>query len=155
MLSGPGLVNIYNYLLSDKHTSVHSDSEDKTIQPSVDNILRGVSRETSPARLIQGVIDHDPTCQHALDLFIECLASHLRLTSLHLLPTGGLYICGGIPCRPAVLARIRELMSPGLFLDDRVMGEFIGDLVSLHVILNDDVGLLGARIRAQRLLSSA
>ena len=71
---------------------------------------------------------------------------------MQLLPTGGLYICGGIPCRDVVLNRIRELFSPGMFVDDMVMGEYLEKNVSLHVVKNPDIGLMGAKVRAVRLL---
>ena len=84
---------------------------------------------------------------------MQCLACHLRLTALQLLPTGGLYICGGIPCRDIVIDVIKKMLSPGLFVDDMVMGEFIQQQISLHVVLNSDCGLLGAKVRALRLLN--
>ena len=45
-----------------------------------------------------------------------------------------------------------EMLAPGLFVQDPVMGEFIGENIPLWIISNDDVGLLGARVRAERLL---
>ena len=71
---------------------------------------------------------------------------------MHMLPTGGMFICGGIPCRPVVLDRIKELLSPGLFVEDPVMGSFLRDRISLFLIADGDCGLLGARIRAEMLL---
>jgi hypothetical protein len=38
------------------------------------------------------------------------------LTALQLLPTGGLYICGGIPCRDIVIDVIKKMLSPGLWV---------------------------------------
>ena len=45
-----------------------------------------------------------------------------------------------------------QLFGDGCPVADPVMGEFIRDNVPLFLIENDDVGLLGARIRAERLL---
>jgi glucokinase len=140
VLSGPGLVNVFYFF-----NSLKAENEQS-------RILDGLSREDSPARIVEGVAQKDEICVQTLDMFIECLACHLRLTAMHFLPTGGLYICGGIPCRPVVIDRIKELLSPGFFIEDPVMGEFLNDRVSLKLIDNPDCGLLGARIRAERLL---
>ena len=140
VISGPGLVNIYDFC-----NSLRMEGEKSSI-------LEGVEREDSPPKIITGVVNKDDVCCETLDLFIECLACHLRSTAMHMLPTGGMFICGGIPCRPVVLDRIKELLSPGLFVQDPVMGTFLSDRISLHLIANGDCGLLGARIRAERLL---
>ena len=118
---------------------------------SQSNALNNVNRVDAPARIVES-IESDAVCREALNLFIECLACHLRLTALQLLPTGGLYICGGIPCRAVVLEHLKTRLSPGLFVDDVVMGEFLEKQISLHVVTNPNCGLLGAKIRALRLL---
>lgn len=138
VVSGPGLVNVYHFCNASHET------------PSL--MLEGVPRDQAPAKIMEGVRNNDATSKESLDLWLECLACHLRLTAMQLLPTGGLYICGGIPCRPLVLERIKDLMSPGMFVDDKVMGSFLRERISLRVIIDDDCGLLGARIRAERLL---
>ena len=141
VISGPGLVNIYNFC-----NSLKNDGEKSSV-------LDGVGEERdSPSKIIEGVGNKDEICCETLDLFIECLAAHLRTTAMHMLPTGGMFICGGIPCRPVVLDRIKELLSPGLFVEDPVMGSFLRDRISLFLIANGDCGLLGARIRAEMLL---
>ena len=146
VVSGPGLVNCYDFVQSRCGGGGGSGG-------SSNNILKGVDRKNAPARIILGVSEKDTTCVKALNLFVQCLACHLRLTALQLLPTGGLYICGGIPCRDIVIDVIKQMLSPGLFVDDMVMGEFIQQQISLHVVLNSDCGLLGAKVRALRLLN--
>ena len=138
VVSGPGLVNVFHFCNASREA------------PSL--MLDGVSRKECPAKIMEGVKNNDATSKECLDLWLECLACHLRLTAMQMLPTGGLYICGGIACRPLVLERIKDLMSPGMFVEDKVMGNFLKERISLHVIVDDDCGLLGARIRAERLL---
>ena len=138
IVSGPGLVNVFHFCNASNDI------------PSL--LLDDLDRKDCPARIVQGVTEKNNTCMESLDLWLECLACHLRLTSMQLLPTGGLYICGGIPCREVVLNRIRELFSPGMFVDDMVMGEYLEKNVSLHVVKNPDIGLMGAKVRAVRLL---
>lgn len=136
VVSGPGLVNIYQFLAGEE------------------GLLSGVAKEEQAAVVVQRALREmqpDALCLRALDLFITCLACHLRQTALHLLPTGGLYIAGGIA--PKILPRLKQLL-PELFIKDPVMGQFIAESFPLYIVLNDDCGLLGARIRAERLVRS-
>jgi glucokinase len=146
VISGPGLVNCFDFT----HSNISCDSSSNGTKGS--SVLDGVERANAPERIIQGVADKDEICMKALNLFINCFACHLRLTALQTLPTGGLYICGGIPCRSIVLNEIKNKLSPGLFIEDIVMGEYLSNNISLHIIINDDVGVLGSKIRSLRLL---
>ena len=181
VVSGPGLVNTYRFLLDEtpeqggggdgtpgeakQDAATAAAAAEAAVEaaftgtamtapgstPSKKDVLHNVPKSKRPAAVATAALErNDPVCSAALDLWIECLASHLRLTACHLLCTGGLYICGGIP--PKILSRIQAKLSPGLFIQDPVMGEFIRDNIPLHLIKNDDVGLLGARIRAEMLL---
>jgi glucokinase len=94
----------------------------------------------------------DKTARRALDLWLGALGGHLRATALHLLPRGGLYITGGIA--PQLAAHLRTVL-PDLYVQKHsVMGAFVATF-PLRLVLNADVGLLGARIRAERLLREA
>ena len=66
-----------------------------------------------------------------------------------MLPTGGLYIAGGLA--PKLLARLRPVVAAA-YVDDGLMGDFIARH-PLYVITNEHVGLLGAFVRAKRLIA--
>lgn len=142
LVSGPGIANIYSYLVSKD-----GDDERET------NVVRDVAKENQPATIAQLGISGvgDPRCREALRIFVTALAAHLRQTALHILPVGGLFLCGGIP--PRIVPLLREMLSPGEFVKDPVMGDFIRENIPLSIILNDDLGLLGARVRAERMLA--
>lgn len=140
VVSGPGIVNIYEYLLARDGVSGDAGGAGDAAAASAagaagaarrrrereakggdgGSVLRGVAKEAQPATVADAGLagTGDPRCREALDLFIAALAAHLRVTALHLLPTGGLYLCGGIP--PRIVSRLRELLAPGLFVEDKV-----------------------------------
>jgi len=143
VVSGPGLVNCFLFLANG------GTAAGGAAVPAGCSVLGGVPKDEQPAAVVAGAEGGDAHCAAALDLFVRSLAAHLRLTALHLLPTGGLYIAGGIA--PRILPKLQAEL-PALFLADPVMGEFIGESFPLLLIKDDDCGLLGARARAERLL---
>jgi glucokinase len=64
------------------------------------------------------------------------------------LPYGGLYIAGGLA--PKLLPRLREVLVSS-YLTDPVMHDLVASF-PLYVVTNEFVGLLGATVRAHRLL---
>lgn len=132
ILSGPGLYNIYEYLVSG-----------------------GICK--APAWLVKRIKEGDPAkiindsarekgqrlCLKTIDIFISILgaaAGNLALTGM---TTGGVFLGGGIP--PRILWRLKQ----GMFLDSFVeKGRFRGimEKIPVKVILNDDAALLGAAI---------
>ncbi len=68
------------------------------------------------------------------------------------LPFGGLYIAGGLA--PKLLPLLKtSLLDRGYFSTDLMKD--ITEKIPVYVVLDDDVGLLGAKVRATRLLASA
>lgn len=141
VVSGPGLHRCFAFVVRE------ALSADKG---AADLLAEVASAADVTAAALSSDAAHHRRCREALDLWLECLAAHLRQTALTLLPTGGLYLCGGIP--PRIVSVLRESLAPGLFVADDVMGDFIRTHVPLALVTDDDVGLLGARIRAEQLL---
>lgn len=76
-------------------------------------------------------------------------AAELRSVALRCMPSGGLYIAGGIA--PKLMPRLAEVLVDHYTTGDALMGNVISTF-PLLLVTNDDLGLLGARVRAQRLL---
>lgn len=131
VLSGPGLFIIYCWL---KYTG----------QGSEPRWLAKKMNEGDPSRAISGaaLVEKDPVCVKALNLFVSILgaaAGNLALTGL---TRGGIYLGGGIA--PKILPKLRdEDLFMKAFIDK---GRFAGLLVRIpvRVILNDKAALLGA-----------
>lgn len=134
VLSGPGLFIIYCWL---KFTD----------QGSEPTWLAEKMNEDDPSKVITkaALMEQEPLCVKALDLFVSILgatAGNLALTGL---TRGGIYIGGGIA--PKILPKLGEDLFMKAFVDK---GRFTGLLQSIpvRVILNDKAALLGAAYRA-------
>jgi len=129
-LSGPGLFIIYCWM---KFTG----------QGSEPTWLSEKLNEGDPPRVITeaALVEKDPLCVKALDLFVSILgatAGNLALTGL---TRGGIYLGGGIV--PKILSKLQEGFFMRAFVEK---GRFKGLLteVPVYVILNDKAALLGA-----------
>lgn len=87
----------------------------------------------------------DVLCQEAMNLFIDAYGAEAGNLALKLLPYGGLYIAGGIA------AKNLPLIKSGRFMRAFAQKGRVSALlkqVPVHVVLNADVGLIGAALYA-------
>ncbi len=106
----------------------------------------GIRREMAqddPAAVIarHGLAGTDPGAREALDLFIESYGAQAGNLALTVLATGGMYLAGGIARK--IASRLKQGGFVRAFLDKGRMHELLAG-IPVHVILNPDVGLLGA-----------
>lgn len=151
VVSGQGIAAIYQFL---------RDRQVATESPTVAELIRTWERElgkseksVDPAAVIataaQG--DRDPLCEQTMQLFASAYGAEAGNLALKLLPTGGLYIAGGIA------AKNLPLMESGLFMqafsDKGRVSPLLAD-VPVRVVCNINVGLIGAAMRAAQLLDN-
>jgi len=82
-----------------------------------------------------------------MDLFLAVYGAFVGNLALAFLPRGGVYIAGGIA------AKINSQMGNGLFMNSLLhKGRFkeLQATLPVHVVLNQDVGLVGASLYAQQ-----
>jgi glucokinase len=130
VLSGRGLVNIYDWL---KFLGDISES------PGVMKAMR----TTDAARVItaNALNSGDPLCRAALQRFCRIfgsIAGNLALTGM---TTGGLYLGGGIP--PKILPALETADFMDAFMAKGRFKQFM-QKIAVRVILNDRASLLGA-----------
>ena len=96
------------------------------------------------------VVEHEePSALRTIDLFLSIygsIAGNLALTSL---PFRGLYIAGGIA--PRLIEQIKQSQFLEKFRDKGRMSNMMKDF-PVHIIMNTDVGLIGARTYAANLV---
>lgn len=126
-VSGPGLLCLYRFACAEAGRPALLDS---------------------PAAVSAAAEGGDALCAEAVDLLLDVLAAELRAAALRWLPHGGLYVAGGVVA--ALRARIAARL-PSLYLADPCMRDVLA-AIPLYLVTRDDVGLLGARERALRLL---
>lgn len=148
VVSGQGIVSIYQFL-RDREFAHESEAVAEAITAWERQI--GLKTKTiDPAAVIARAAaeGQDRLCQKAMDIFVEAYGAEAGNLALKLLPYGGLYVAGGIA------AKNLPLMIAGPFMQafshkGRVSG--LLDHVPIHIVLNPQVGLIGAALKAAEL----
>ncbi len=141
VLSGPGLSNIYRYLV------------DEVKLAESPQVRQRLAAGEDPARVIgesglAGPAGGCAVCFRALEIFVAVYGAVAGNIALLGTATGGVWLGGGIA--PKILPRLTD----GLFRETfRAKGRFTAFLerVPVRVILNDRAALLGAARRAASL----
>ncbi|MBV9390104.1 MAG: glucokinase [Chroococcidiopsidaceae cyanobacterium CP_BM_ER_R8_30] len=148
VVSGPGIIAIYQFL---------RDRQAATESPDIGQVVRTWEQETGqsektvdPAAVIAAaaIAKRDRLSEETMQIFVEAYGAEAGNLALKLLPYGGLYIAGGIA--PKILA----LMQEGRFLHTFTYKGRMSALlenIPVYIILNQEVGLIGAAICAARL----
>ena len=140
LLSGEGLVNIYNFL-----TSAEPDRENESISKEME--------EGDGAAVISkyGLHREDELCSRALDMFVFIYGSEAGNMALKIMPTGGLYIAGGMA--PKIIKKLRNGLFMKAYLDKGRMSKLL-EGIPVRVIMNPEVGLIGAAARGFQIARS-
>jgi glucokinase len=133
VLSGPGLVNIYQFLRD-------SAPQSPTLRQATGDPAAAISEAA--------LAGSDPLAAEALDLFVRIFGAQAGNLALACLPHEGLYVAGGIA--PKILEKLRSGIFMESFLAKGRMTPVLSG-VPVKVILNAKVGLLGAALAAGRL----
>lgn len=131
--SGTGIPNIYAFLKDRKHHTEPSWLAEK-LQSAPDPtvvIMTAALDKNSPCGI----------CLATLDLFISILSAEAGNLALKTLPSGGLYVGGGIPPRIAPLLTDGRFMK--WFLHKGRLSKVL-ESVPVSIILNPRAGLIGA-----------
>src|SRR5579862_7558354 len=141
VLSGPGLVNVYEFL-----------RDYGCAKESVG--FAAALKQGDPAAVIShaALNGTEPLAEKALDLWISVYGAEAANLALKVLATGGLFLAGGIS--PKI---IEKLKGPGFmkaFVDKGRLRPLL-ESIPVQVITNDKAGLLGAaRCAAMRVRQS-
>ena len=130
ILSGPGLVNVYEFLRE-------SGGEKETEE------LGAALRAGDPAAAISRAAlgDSCPLAAKALDLWISVYGAEASNLALKAMATGGLFLAGGIS--PKILDKLKGPLFMEAFLDKGRMRPLV-ESIPVQVVTNDKAGLLGA-----------
>jgi len=136
LVSGQGLVHIYTFLRG------RGGEESSRLRQAMD------AGDPAAAISAAALRDGDTLAQAALDWFARIYGAEAGNLALTLLPTGGLFVAGGIA--PKIIESLRS----GAFIQAfRAKGRFSELLATIpvQVVMNPRVGLLGAALAASRL----
>jgi glucokinase len=141
VLSGPGLVNIYQWL----------KASGRYKEP---NWLRKRMEEKDPAKAVTdaALSRRQPLCNAALSRFVRifgAVSGNLALTGM---ATGGVYLGGGIP--PKILPTLEEGLFMAAFVDKGRFKQMLEN-IPVKVILNDRAAMLGAAQYAFQMMEAS
>jgi len=139
ILSGPGLVNLFGYLIR---------SGNFPREPEIEN---EIAKENSGLRISQlALSDRSRLCRKTLDIFFSILGAEAGNLALKGMSLGGVYLAG------PVIAGNLEFLKAGRFLESFYgKGRFSSLMHSIpvHVVLDEEIVLNGACLQAYQLLS--
>jgi glucokinase len=135
--SGSGLPNIYDYLRQTGRYDEPVELRDR---------LREASDRT-PVIVAEALAQRSPLCVATLDLFLSALGGAIGDVALMSLPTGGIYLGGGIP--PRILDRLRQ---PDFLAAIVAKGrsQALLERLPISIILDAQAALHGAAWHARR-----
>ena len=140
LLSGRGLYKIYQFF---RDTSGINESSE----------VRKAMEDDDPAKVISdyALLETDELSRNALDLFVDIYGASAGNITLHYYPVDTIYIAGGIA------EKIKDKLNSKRFLDaftnKGLMSENMKQ-ITIKIVLNDRVGLLGALSLAYRRLTA-
>jgi glucokinase len=130
ILSGPGLVNVYEFL--------RNNSPEKERSEFAAGLHKG-----DPAAMISmaALAGTNPLAQKALEIWISVYGAEASNLALKVMATGGLFLAGGIS--PKVLAGLTGPLFMQAFLDKGRLRALV-EAIPVQVVTNEKAGLLGA-----------
>ncbi|RZM75639.1 glucokinase [Leptolyngbya iicbica] len=144
VVSGQGVVAIYQFLRD--RGIAHGTAELAEVVETWEREA-GQTKTVDPAAAISQAAQQgtDSLAVQTMNLFVGAYGAEAGNLALKLLPYGGLYVAGGIA------AKNLSLMTAGSFLDAFIHKGRVSKLleaVPVHIVLNPQVGLIGAARRA-------
>ena len=129
ILSGPGLLNVYNFF------------KDTAYQNTPSWILDRLKNEDPSAVISEiAMTKKDECCEKALELFVSIYGAAAGNLALIALATSGVYIGGGIA--PKILNKIKEGTFMQAFTNKGRLSVMVSQM-PVKIILNDKIPLLG------------
>ena len=129
ILSGPGLVNVYEFL---------RDSNPASESPALANAMQ---KGDAAAEISKAALGGDTLAGSALDLWVDVYGAEASNLALKIMSTGGLFLAGGIS--PKILSKLKSPAFMKAFLDKGRMAPLI-EAMPVCVVMNEKAGLLGA-----------
>lgn len=130
ILSGPGLVNVYEFLRG------------KGCGDEPDDFAGLLARSDPAAEISRAALDGtDRLAEQALDLWISVYGAEAGNLALKAMATGGIFLGGGIS--PKILSKLTGPLFMRAFLDKGRLRPLL-ESIPVQIITNDKAGLLGA-----------
>ena len=149
VVSGQGITAIYQFLRDNQRVTSQCPDVAQAVRTWEQEIGRREKTVEPSAEISKAAMERrDRLSEQTLQLFVEAYGAEAGNLALKLLPYGGLFVAGGIA------AKILPLLQNGTFLQSFTAKGRMRPLIErvpVHVVLNPQVGLIGAAICAAQL----
>jgi glucokinase len=130
ILSGPGLVNVYEFLRK------------KGCEEEPPGFAAHIAEANAAAAISSAALNGtNPLAERALDLWISVYGAEAGNLALKTMATGGIFLSGGIS--PKILPKLTGPQFMSAFLEKGRLRPLL-EGIPVQVIMNDKAGLLGA-----------
>jgi glucokinase len=130
ILSGPGLVNVYEFL---RATGYAKESPEFATELATGDPAAEISRAA--------LDDSSPLATKALEIWIAVYGAEASNLALKTMATGGLFLAGGIS--PKILSKLRRPLFLQSFVNKGRLSPLV-EAIPVQVVTNEKAGLLGA-----------
>jgi glucokinase len=137
VVSGLGIVSIYQFLRDRQSLPESADVAEKV------RLWEAGDFNVDVAAAI--AISSDRLATQTMQMFVEAYAAEVGNLALKLIPRGGLYIAGGIA--PKILPLLHDKTFLRILKSKGRVSPILED-IPIHVVLNPEVGLIGAMLYA-------
>jgi glucokinase len=129
-LSGPGLVNIYQFL------------RDSGVEKEPPELAAKLQSGDPAAAISKAALDgSSPLAEKSLDVWISVYGAEASNLALKTMATGGLFLAGGIS--PKILTKLKGPIFMAAFLNKGRLRPLV-EAVPVQVVTNEKAGFLGA-----------
>ncbi|MFN7133546.1 MAG: glucokinase [Myxococcales bacterium] len=132
VVSGPGLVALYEFM-RERNDPPESAAVRAEMEQAPDDVAAIVS-----SHALKG---DDPLCEKTLELFVSIYGAEAGNLALKVVARGGVYVAGGIA--PKILPKLLDGTFRAAFVNKGRLSPLV-EATPVKVVLNPDVGLLGA-----------
>jgi glucokinase len=130
ILSGPGLVNVYEFLL------------ESGCGKEAPELAAAIQKGDPAAAISRAAVDNScPLAVKALDLWVAVYGAEAANLALKVMATGGLFLAGGIS--PKILTKLTGPAFMKSFVEKGRLRPLL-ESIPVQVVMNDKAGLLGA-----------
>lgn len=130
VLSGPGLLDVYRFLVETGRAEEDPGTRSR------------LTSDSAPAVVSELALDGaDPACERALEIFVDVYGAQAGNFALAVQATGGVYLGGGIA--PEILPALRGETFRRAFREKGKMASIVRE-IPVRVITDPDAGLIGA-----------
>ncbi len=151
--SGTGIVAIYQFLRDRQFAPESAELAEKIRRWEAGDFNADAAAAIANAALVNCGVNSETNIDHlatqAMQMFVEAYAAEAGNLALKLIPNGGLYIAGG------VAPKILPLLQDGTFLQVLKSKGRVSPVledIPIHIVLNPEVGLIGAMLHAASFL---